>query len=236
MKISAIKHWIPNFLRIAVHLGSVTPLVLLVSDMLMGNLSANPYQEAEQRTGETALVLLLLSLSCTALNILFGFSRAVKHRRALGLYAFLYASVHLFIFVVLDYGFDGKLLIDAVQENSYILVGLAAFLCLVALAITSFRWWMKRLGKNWTRLHRIVYLAAGLVIVHYAWVVKGDLLGLSGNVIKPLLYGSLLALLLVVRIPPIRRAILQLRRQSQHRHVGISKAGSRSLSPSKGQE
>jgi len=85
--------------------------------------------------------------------------------------------------------------------------------------VTSFRWWLKRLGKNWTRLHRIVYLAGGLVILHFAWVVKGDVLGLSGSIMKPVLYGILLALMLVVRIPPLRRAIVNFRRTVQPRRT-----------------
>lgn len=221
----------PLLLRLTVHLGSLLPLFLLISDGLAGSLSANPFQETEQRTGETALVLLLLSLTCTPLNILFGFSQAVKHRRALGLYAFFYASLHLFIFTMLDYGLDIPLLVEALQDNRYILVGLAAFLCLLVLAVTSFRWWMKRLGKAWTRLHRIVYLAGGLVILHFAWAVKGDVLGLSGNVANPLLYGALLAVLLSVRIPPVRRSIIQLRRRIQHRSAQVSTAGGRAISP-----
>lgn len=236
MKMKSLRSRFSIVLQPAVHLGSLLPLALLVRDALTDSLSANPFQEVEQRTGETALILLLFSLACTPLNILFGFSRAVKHRRALGLYAFFYAGLHLFVFTVLDYGFDGQLLLDTVRKNRYILVGLAAFLCLLALAVTSFRWWMKRMGKNWTRLHRIVYLAGGLVIVHYAWVVKGDVLGLSGNILKPLLYGTLLALLLVVRIPPVRRAMIQYRRRFQPGAVKLAQAGSRQLSPSKGQE
>lgn len=218
----SIKRHFPLLLRLAVHLGSLAPLAWLILDALTGSLSANPIQEAEQRTGQAALVLLLLSLACTPLNILFGFSRAVRHRRALGLYAFFYAALHLSIFTVLDYGLAWDLLWETALEKRYILVGLAAFASLLVLAITSFRWWMKRMGKNWTRLHRLVYPAGGLVILHYAWVVKGDVLGISGDVLEPILYGAALALLLAVRVPPLRRAILRLRRQvGQGRRAGI---------------
>jgi sulfoxide reductase heme-binding subunit YedZ len=214
-----LKRRFPQLLRLSVHLGGILPVVFLVRDALADQLTANPYQEAEQRTGETALILLLFSLACTPLSILFGFTRAVKHRRALGLYAFFYASLHLFIFSVLDYGLDWAIIWETVVEKRFIFVGLAAFLCLLALAVTSFRWWMKRMGKNWTRLHRIVYLAGGLVILHFAWVVKGDVLGLSGSIAKPILYGVILALLLAVRIPPLRRAIVRFRRSIEPRRV-----------------
>lgn len=216
-----------TLLRLAVHLGGLLPLALLVYDGATGGLSANPYQEAEQRTGEAALVLLLFSLACTPASILFGFTRAVKHRRALGLYAFFYAALHLFIYTALDYGLDWSLMWLDLRDKRYILAGLAAFACLLALAVTSFRWWMKRLGKNWTRLHRLVYLAGGLVILHYAWVVKGDVLGLAGSVAKPLAYGLALAFLLAVRVPPLRRAILRLRRRQGLERVPKTAAPSR---------
>src|SRR5574338_892431 len=180
----SIKRRYPLILRLSVHLGSLLPLALMIRDALSQNLSANPYQELEKRTGETALVLLLFSLLCTPLNIMFGFSWAIKHRRALGLYAFFYASLHLFTFTVLDYRLDWQLLWGTVLENRYIFVGLAAFTCMLTLAVTSFRWWMKRMGKNWTKLNQLVYLTGGLVILHFAWVVKGNVLGLSGDVVK----------------------------------------------------
>lgn len=212
MRLKAKQPTMNRVIQIGVHLGSLLPLAILVMHFLTATLSANPIQEAEQRTGEAALILLLASLACTPLNILFGFSRAVKYRRALGLYAFFYAGLHLLIFTILDYGLDWNLIWGTVLENRYIPVGLAAFACLLALAVTSFKRSMKRMGKNWTRLHRIVYLTGGLVILHFAWVVKGDVLGLSGNVVKPIVYGLVLAVLLAVRVPPLRKAVVQLRR------------------------
>jgi sulfoxide reductase heme-binding subunit YedZ len=132
------------------------------------------------------------------LNTVFGFRQALKVRRALGLYAFFYASLHLLIFVGVDYGFDPVLLREAIFEKRFALIGFASFLILLPLAITSTRGWMKRLGKNWTRLHRLVYLAALLVIVHYTWLVKSDIR-------VPILYGVGIVILLVLRLPAIRR-------------------------------
>jgi sulfoxide reductase heme-binding subunit YedZ len=197
---------LPQFTKfqLFVHLASLVPLAWLIVDFLGDNLTVNPIQALTLRTGKYALIWLILSLACTPANTLFGFRPALKVRRALGLYAFLYASLHFLIFVGLDYGFDPVLLREAIFEKRFALVGFAAFLILLALAVTSTRGWMKRLGKNWTRLHRLVYLAGALVIVHYVWLVKADIR-------VPLLYGAGVALLLSARIPAVRKALSRFR-------------------------
>jgi sulfoxide reductase heme-binding subunit YedZ len=151
------------------------------------------------RTGKTALILLILSLACTPINIIFGFKQVMRVRRALGLYAFMYASLHFLTFVGLDYGFDLGLLGQGILDQRYVLVGFAAGLLLLPLAITSTQGWQKRLGKNWRRLHRLVYLAGVLAIVHFVWLAKDNR--------EPLRYGAVVALLLIVRIPGVRKAI-----------------------------
>ncbi|HEX7974103.1 MAG TPA: protein-methionine-sulfoxide reductase heme-binding subunit MsrQ [Anaerolineales bacterium] len=198
-------------LQWVVHIGAWIPLAWLGWEYLTHNLTANPIQAATQRTGKDALAFLVLSLACTPLNTLFGFRPALRVRRALGLYAFFYASLHLFIFVVFDYSLDWSLLQRAILENRYVLVGLAAYLILAPLTATSFKIWMKRLGKGWKRLHMLVYLAGPLVIVHFAWAVKGSVLRLRGDVWQPLYYGSSVAVLLILRIPSIRRGASNLR-------------------------
>ncbi len=195
-----------QWLRIAVHVGSLVPLAVLIWDYFQNRLTVNPIQAMTFRTGKTALVLLMLSLACTPVNTLLGFKSALKVRRALGLYAFMYAALHFSIFVGLDYGFDPVLLQEAIFEKRYALVGLAAGLIMLPLAITSTRGWMKRLGQRWKYLHRWVYLAALLAIVHFVWVVKADLR-------EPLTYGAMVVLLLVLRVPIVRRAISQLRNE-----------------------
>ena len=184
--------------QILVYIAGLSPLVWLLYDFITGNLTVNPIQAATLRTGKAALVFLILSLACTPLNTVFGFKPAIKVRRALGLYAFFYASLHFLIFVGVDYGFDTVLLQEAIFEKRYALVGFFAFLILFSLAITSTRGWMKRLGKNWLKLHKLVYLAGLLVIVHYVWLVKSDIR-------IPILYGLLVVILLVLRLPIIRR-------------------------------
>jgi sulfoxide reductase heme-binding subunit YedZ len=191
-------------LRVLVHVGALVPLAVIIWYAFTGRLTANPIQDVTFRTGKTALVLLLLSLLCTPLNTLFGLKAVLPLRRPLGLYAFFYVCLHLFIFAVLDYGLDFQLIQQVIVEKRYVLVGFAAFLLLLPLALTSTKGWMRRLGKRWKPLHRLVYLAALLVIIHFVWLVKADIR-------EPLLYGALLLVLLALRLAPVRRALTNLR-------------------------
>lgn len=193
-----------SWLRLLVHLGALLPLALLIWDAWRGDLTANPIQFITLRTGKTALILLMLSLVCTPLNLLLGLKWLLPLRRPLGLWAFCYVCVHLLIFTVLDYGLDWRLIVQTVAEKRYVLVGFAAFVLLLPLALTSTKGWMRRLGQRWKQLHRLVYLAALLAIVHFVWLVKADIR-------EPLLYGAALALLLVLRLPAVRRAVARLR-------------------------
>lgn len=204
----------PRFTKFqaAVHIGALLPLMVLLFDWTQDNLTFNPIQALELRTGKYALVLLILALACTPLNTVFGFRQALKMRRALGLYAFFYASIHFLIFIGLDYQFDLALLQGAIFEKKYALVGFAAGLILLSLAITSTRGWMKRLGKTWTRLHKFVYMAGILVIVHYVWLVKSDIR-------TPLLYGALVLVLLLLRIPYFRRSVSRFRQYKSMKTV-----------------
>jgi len=175
-------------LQILIHLYAWSALARMIFDFFMGNLSANPIQDLEQRTGRHAITLLVLSLACTPLNTVFKWSEPIKRRRALGLYAFAYATIHVIIFADLDYGLAWSLLL------------------LIPLGLTSFDVWKKRLGKTWKRVHQLVYLIAPLVVLHYAWSKKGDIFSLQGDVLRPALYGLIVAIFFVLRIPLVRRA------------------------------
>jgi sulfoxide reductase heme-binding subunit YedZ len=190
--------------QIAAHIGALIPLAVLIWDTLHDQLTANPIQALEDRTGVTALVILVLSLACTPVMSLLGIKQVVKLRRPLGLYGFMYAALHVSIFLVLDYGLDLQLILGDLAQKPYILVGSLAILLLIPLAITSTKGWMKRLGKRWRQLHMLVYLIVPLVVAHYYWVVKAD-------VRVPLQYATVVGLLLVVRIPNVRRFFVNLR-------------------------
>ena len=194
-------HW----LQIVVHLGSLGPLVWLAWAYTQNLFLVDPVREITTLTGRTAIILLLLSLACTPVITLTGYKPISRVRRALGLYAFLYAGLHFLTFIGLDYGFDFDLIGGAIFEQRYVIAGFAAGVILLALALTSTKGWQKRLRKNWKRLHRLVYLAGILAVVHVMW--------LSKDPSEPLRYVVILALLLTLRLPPLRRAVSGVRRR-----------------------
>lgn len=192
-------------LQIFVHLYAWLTLARLIFDFFAGNLSPNFIQDLEQRTGRHAITLLVLSLACAPMNTVFKWSEPIKRRRALGLYALMYATIHVIIFADLDYGLAWSLLAKTVFQKPYILVGVISFLLLIPLGFTSFDIWKIRLGKNWKRLHQLIYFIAPLVVLHYAWSKKGDILTLQGDVIRPLIYGVVVAIFFALRIPAARK-------------------------------
>jgi sulfoxide reductase heme-binding subunit YedZ len=197
--------------QIAVHLAALAPLAMLLWDMWQGNLSVNPIQDITFRTGKAAMVLLVATLAMTPLHTVFGFKQGLKVRRALGLYAFLYASLHFLAYAWLDYDWDLRLIGLEITEKLYVLVGLAAFLILIPLAVTSTKGWQRRLKKNWRRLHRWVYPAAILVMLHYIWVQKADIR-------EPIIWSIILAILLILRVPTVKRLIIQNRQKTKARY------------------
>lgn len=184
--------WFP----ILVHIASLLPIPWLLFDAWQGNLTADPIRGSILRTGKIALELLILSLACTPLNSIFGFKPALRIRRALGDYSFLYVCLHFAIFVGLDYGFNLQNVLFELSRP-YALVGLIAGSLLIPLAITSFPPWPKQLGRNWKRLHNLVYGIDFLAALHYILVVKQGVIG-------PYLWMILIIFLLVLRIPFIR--------------------------------
>jgi len=194
-------------LQIVIHLYAWSALIWIAIELFAGSFSINPIQELEQRTGRHAITLLMLSLMCTPVNILFKWSEPLKRRRTLGLYAFMYATMHVIIFVDLDYGLAWSLIAKTILQKPYIVVGVTTFLLLIPLALTSFDIWKARLGKNWKRLHKLVYYIAALAVLHFAWSKKGDIFALQGDIIRPLIYGLILAVFLTLRNPAIRKGL-----------------------------
>jgi sulfoxide reductase heme-binding subunit YedZ len=192
----ALRQRLLRWLRIAVHIGSLAPLGLLVADIP----TVNPIQAITQHSGRTAIILLMLCLTCTPLNMFFGWRWAAGLRKPLGLYSFLYVCLHLLTFVALDYGLDGGLIWQAVVEKRYVVAGFTGFLLLLPLAITSTKGWQRRLGRRWRSLHSLIYPAAILAILHFFW--------LSKVIRDPLIYGVIVAVLLVIRLPPVRSRLM----------------------------
>ena len=195
-------------LQIAAHIAALIPLVLLLCDFWQGNLGPDVIREATLRTGKTALVLLIASLACTPINILFGYKPVLMLRRPLGLYSFMYASIHFAIFIGVDYFFNIELIWEALFEKRFALVGLATGTILLALALTSTLGWQRRLKKNWKRLHRFVYLAGILAVLHFIWLVKQ-------GVWEPYVWAGVVLLLLALRYKPIKLRAQKLLRVSR---------------------
>jgi sulfoxide reductase heme-binding subunit YedZ len=194
-----------NWLWLAANIGAAIPLLWLIWDHFRDNLSINPIDDYTDRTGGTAILLLLLSLAVTPVQTVTGWRKLSTIRKSLGLWAFGYAVLHMLVFVGLDYGFSLEfILLDGLPSKPYILVGLSALLILLPLALTSTKGMQKRLGKAWKKLHRWVYAAGILAVIHYIWVVKVPF----G---KPTLYAVILAILLSARIPAVRAWLSTLR-------------------------
>lgn len=194
-----------QLIRAAGHIGALIPLALLLYDYYFGLFSPDFIREITLRTGKAAIVLLILSLAITPLNTLFGWKALYPLRRIFGVYAFMYVAFHLTIFVYLDYGLSWPLIQEAIFEKRYALVGFASFLILLPLALTSTRWSMKKLGKKWTTLHKWVYLAGILAVLHYFLLVKNAYT-------QPFVFAVILGVLLTLRIGTIKQWIMRQRR------------------------
>jgi sulfoxide reductase heme-binding subunit YedZ len=193
-------------IQIATHIAALIPLAWLLWDFWQGNLGPDIIRAATLRTGKAALIMLVASLACTPINLVFGYKPALKLRRPLGLYSFMYASIHFAIFIGVDYGFNFELIPDALLEKRYAIVGLTTGLILLALALTSTVGWQRRLKKNWKRLHKFVYAAGILAVVHFIWLVKQ-------GVLEPWIWAAGMAILLSLRIPAIKQKTIALRRK-----------------------
>jgi len=202
-----------NTLRIAIHLFGLFPLLQIGFYTLTDNLTFNPIQFLTQQLGFHALNLLIASLAVTPIVTLTGWRQLIKHRRTVGLYAAFYAGMHFIMFAGIDYALDLNEINRQIVEKPYILMGFTAGLILLALTLTSTKASMKRMGKSWQSLHRGVYLVGIIVIIHYAWALKGNITSLSGDVLDPLLKGLLVTLLLVLRIPAVRKWAAGLRQR-----------------------
>lgn len=183
-----------RFARFVIFANSLVPLALLANDAYFHRLGANPYEFATRTTGALALLFLIISLAVTPLRKILGLPWMVKFRRMLGLFGFFYAFLHLLTYIWFDKFFGVKDIVEDVGKRPFITVGMASFILLIPLAITSTQKMVKRLGgRMWNRLHRLVYVAAAGGVIHYYMLVKAD-------TSEPLMFGAALALLLVYRI------------------------------------
>ena len=189
----------PGFawVKAGIFLAALIPFGAIVAAAVSGELGANPVEALIHHFGEWALRLMLVTLAVTPLRRLTGWNQAVRLRRMLGLFAFFYAVLHLATYVVLDRSLLVEELLEDLTERPYIMVGFAAFVMLVPLAATSTNAMIRRIGgRRWRLLHRLAYAAAAAGVVHFWWLVKAD-------VREPFIHAAILAVLLILRLPPV---------------------------------
>lgn len=175
-----------------IFIAALVPALWLLAAALSGNLGANPIEAITRTLGDWALRFLLLTLALSPLRRLTGWRWLLGYRRMLGLYSFFYAGLHLLSYIVLDQFFYWPEIWGDIIKRPYITVGMLSFLLLIPLAVTSTGGWMRRLGRHWQQLHRLVYLTALGGVVHYYMLVKAD-------TSAPLVYAAILLLLLILR-------------------------------------
>lgn len=169
------------------------PLLWLVVDIAANNLGGNPIQALHIRLGDWALRFLWITLAITPLQTVTKWRGMTDYRQLLGLCAFFYATLHLLVYLVVDQGMMWRAIAVDILESPYIWFGVLAYLIIFALAITSPKFAKKQMGKNWKKLHRLIYFASVAAIIHYFWQLKG-------NLAEPVMYLVLLALLLGFRV------------------------------------
>ena len=184
-------------LKPLVFLASLAPFLWLLFRTVTGRLSANPIEDITLTTGIWALRFLLITLAITPLRRISGWNRVIQYRRMLGLFAFFYAGLHLAIYVVDVVSVEGSFtfvpVIKDVVKRPFITMGMTAFLLMVPLAVTSTKGWIRRLGRRWQALHRIIYISALAAVIHFIWKVK-VVIG------EPVYYAVILAVLLGFRV------------------------------------
>ena len=182
-----------KFLKPVVFLVCLLPLSWLIYGFINDQLGANPFEVLTRETGEWTLRFLLLTLAMTPLRRLSGSAAPVRFRRMLGLYSFFYVCVHLLTYLWLDHFFDWQEILTDIIKRPYITIGMLAFILLIPLALTSTKTMMRRVGKRWKPLHKLVYLIGILGSLHFLLLVKADLL-------EPIIYIIILLLLFALRI------------------------------------
>lgn len=178
--------------KIIAFLACLIPLGRLVWKGLTGMLGANPIEVITRSTGTWILIFLMITLSITPLRRLTGWHSLIRFRRMTGLFAFFYGCLHLTTYIWLDKFFDFPDMVKDIGKRPFITMGVTGFTLLLPLALTSTQGWIRRLGKRWQQLHRLIYVSATAGVVHFWWQVKADTR-------KPAIFAAILTVLLVYR-------------------------------------
>jgi methionine sulfoxide reductase heme-binding subunit len=182
-----------RYFKPVVFLACLVPLARLAWRGFHSGLGANPIEFITHSTGDWTLIFLLVTLSITPLRKLTRQYWLISFRRMFGLFAFFYGSLHLMTYVWLDKFFDVHEMLHDIAKRKFITAGMTAFALMIPLALTSTKWSIRKLGKRWQVLHRLIYFSAAAGVIHYIWLVKADLK-------KPLEYGFVLGMLLTYRV------------------------------------
>lgn len=193
--------------KVFVFLLALVPLAWLTYGLLTGGLGVNPAETLQLETGIWTFRFLLVTLAITPIRRLTGWHRLIQFRRMLGLFAFFYATTHLLTYVVLDHYFDWRAIGDDIAKRPFITAGMAAFVLMIPLAVTSTKGWIRRLGRRWQTLHRLIYFSALAAALHFIWKVKVA-------VGEPVYYAAILAVLLGFRVVWRLRRVSGVRRQT----------------------
>lgn len=183
---------------------SLLPLLRLIALGVQDRLTANPIEFITRATGDWTLYFLCLTLTVTPLRRFTGINALIRFRRMLGLFTFFYASLHFLTFIWFDHFFDLAEMMRDVLKRPFIAMGFSAFLLLVPLALTSNDFMLRKLGRCWSALHRLIYLIAVLALLHFWWMRAG-----KNNFAEPLVMGSVIAVLLALRLIWLRRDTLR---------------------------
>jgi len=182
-----------SFLKIAAFGACLIPFGQLLYNAYQGDLGANPIETITRFTGSWTLIILLTTLAVTPLRRITGWNDLVRFRRMLGLFAFFYALLHFSTYLVLDHFFDFDRIAKDILKRPYVTVGFTGFVLMIPLAITSTAKMIRRFGKRWQQLHRLVYFVGIAGVIHFYWLVKADIR-------RPAQYGAVLAALLGYRL------------------------------------
>jgi sulfoxide reductase heme-binding subunit YedZ len=179
--------------KVLVFLACLAPFAWLVTRALTGRLGINPVEDLELTTGIWALRFLIFTLLVTPVRRITGWNRVIQFRRMLGLFTFFYASVHFAIYIGIDQFFAFRFIVKDVVKRPFITMGFTAFVLMIPLAITSTKGWIRRLGRRWVVLHRLIYVSAVCAAIHYLWKVK-VMIG------SPVYYAIVIGVLLAFRL------------------------------------
>lgn len=183
----------PKAAKVLVFLVCLVPVLWLATRALTGRLGINPVEDLELTTGIWAFRLLIITLAVTPARRISGWNRLIQYRRMFGLFTFFYVCLHFTIYIVIDQSFAWDFIVKDVVKRPFITMGFTAFVLMIPLALTSTKGWIRRLGRRWQTLHRLIYISGICAAVHYLWKVK-VMIG------SPVYYAAIVGVLLGFRV------------------------------------